>query len=295
MPRKGSFLAAGFLGGLLLGLAMAYLLESQDDTLADSFQVETISNLPVLGLVPFHRMEARPREGALATESSPFLIAPEGSTAESFRSLRSGLALSGVGRKLKVLSITSALPGEGKSYLVYNLALAFAATGQRVLIIDADLRRPRQHSLFRVGREDGLADLLAGLKSFDSTLVAHPVEPNLTLISAGRQTPLAAELLGSGEIEKVIAEARSRFDLVLVDNAPTLPVADAIITGTHCDGTIGVLRSGKTSRKALRSFVQILARNHIHILGIVIEAVDMSATEYRSVYGYNVQSYYGEK
>jgi len=295
LPRPFLFIVAGLFGGFLLGAGLAYFLESQDDTLADSFQVETVANLPVLGMIPFHRMEAKPREGALAAESSSFLIAPESATAESFRSLRSGLTLSGVGRKLKVLSVTSALPGEGKSYLCYNLGLAFAATGLRVLIIDADLRRPRQHALFRAAREDGLADVLAGLKSFDEALAPHSVEPNLTLMSAGRQSPLASELLGSGEIEKVLARARQRFDLVMVDNAPVLPVADAIIVGTHCDGTIGVLRAGRTSRKALRRFVQTLARNRIHILGIVIEAVDMSATEYRSVYGYNVQSYYGEK
>jgi capsular exopolysaccharide synthesis family protein len=293
MPQPFLFIFIGFWGGLILGTGMAYLLESQDDTLADSFQVETLTNLPVLGMIPFHRMEAKPREGALAAESSAFLVAPESATAEAFRSLRSGLTLSGVGRKLRVLSITSALPGEGKSYTVYNLGLAFAATGMKTLILDADLRRPRQHALFRATREDGLADVLVGLKSFDDALITHPVEPNLTLMPAGRQSPLAAELLGSGEIEKVLQAARERFDLVLVDNPPSLPVADAIIVGTHCDGTIGVLRAGRTSRKALRRFVQSLARNRIHILGLVIEAVDMSATEYRSVYGYNVQSYYG--
>jgi capsular exopolysaccharide synthesis family protein len=295
MPRPVLFILLGILGGLFLGVGLAYLLESQDDTLADSFQVETEANLPVLGMVPFHRMEAKPREGAMASESSPFLIAPECATSESFRSLRSGLTLSGVGRKLRVLAVTSALPGEGKSFTVYNLALAFAATGRRVLIIDCDLRRPRQHSLFRVGREDGLADILAGLKSFDETINPHPIEPNLFIMPAGRNSPLASELLGAGEIEKVLEAARQRFDLVFVDNPPVLPVADAIIVGTHCDGTIGVLRAGRTSRKALRRFVQTLARNRVHILGLVIEAVDMSATEYRSVYGYNVQSYYGEK
>lgn len=295
MPQPTLFVIVGLLGGLFLGTGMAYMLESMDDTLADSFQVEKVSNLPVLGMITFHRMDARPREGALAAESSSFLVAPESATAESFRSLRSGLTLSGVGRKLKVLSITSALPGEGKSFTVYNLGIAFAATGLKVLIIDADLRRPRQHALFRVAREDGLADILAGLKSFDDVLESHPIEPNLTLLPAGRQSPLASELLGSDEIGKVIQAARERFDLVLVDNPPALPVADAIIVGTYCDGTIGVLRAGRTSRKALRRFVQTLARNHIHILGVVIEAVDMSATEYRSVYGYNVQSYYGKE
>jgi capsular exopolysaccharide synthesis family protein len=295
MPQPVLFAATGLFGGLFLGLGLAYLLESQDDTLVDSFQVETVANLPVLGIIPFHRVEAKPREGALVGESSPLLIAPASAAAESFRSLRSGLTLSGVGRKLRVLSITSALPGEGKSYTAYNLGLAFAATGLRVLIVDADLRRPRQHALFRTVREDGLADILAGLKSFDEALTPHPVEPNLTLLSAGRQSPLASELLGSDEIGKVIEAARQRFDLVLVDTPPVLPVADAIIVGTHCDGTIGVLRAGRTSRKALRRFVQTLARNRIHILGIVIEALDMSASEYRSVYGYNVESYYGGK
>ncbi|MGC9157419.1 MAG: GumC family protein [Terracidiphilus sp.] len=295
MPQPTLFVGIGLFSGLLLGIGLAYLLESLDDTVADSFQAETVSNLPVLGLIPFHRMAARPREGVMAAESSSFLVAPESATAESFRSLRSGLALSGVGRKLKVLSIASALPGEGKSYLVYNLGLAFAATGQRVLIIDGDLRRPRQHTLFRVPREEGLTDVLAGLQSLDTTLAPHPVEPNLTLLPAGRQSPLAFEILGTGEMGTLIDAVRQRFDLVLVDTPPVLPVADAILLGTHCDGTIGVLRAGRTSRKALRRFVQALTRNRVHVLGIVIEAVDMSATEYRSVYGYNVQGYYGEK
>jgi len=295
MPQPFLFIVVGIFGGLFIGTGLAYLLESQDDTLTDSFQVETVANLPVLGMVPFHRMEARPREGALAGEASPFLIAPESSTAEAFRSLRSGLVLSGVGRKLKVLAVTSALPGEGKSFTTYNLGLAFAAAGLKVLIIDCDLRRPRQHALFRVGREDGLADILAGQLPFENAIKPHPVEQNLFIMPAGRQSPLASELLGAGEIEKVLTTARGQFDLVFVDNPPVLPVADAIIVGTYCDGLIGVMRAGKTSRKALRRFIQTLARNKIHILGLIIEAVDMSATEYRSVYGYNVQSYYGEK
>jgi len=294
MPQPSLFILVGLMGGVLLGIGAAFLLESLDDTVADSFQVETVSNLPVLGMIPFHRKDSKPREGPLVTESSAFLVSPESATAESIRSLRSGLMLSGVGRKLKIIAITSSLPGEGKSFVAYNLGLAFAASGMRVLIIDADLRRPRQHALFRGAREDGFAEVLAGQLPFNAGLLPHPVEPNLMLLSAGRPSPLAAELLGSGEIGRVFETARAQFDIVIVDNAPVLPVADAIIVGTHCDGVIGVLRAGKTSRKALRRFVQTLARNRIHMLGIVMEAVDMSATDYRSVYGYNVESYYGK-
>jgi polysaccharide biosynthesis transport protein len=296
VPKRRLFCETGLFGGLLFGIALAYLLESQDDSLADSFQVEELARVPVLGLVPFHKREARTRtDGGLATESSPFLTDPDGATAESLRSLRSGLTLSGAGRRLKLLAITSALGGEGKSYTVYNLGLAFAATGIKVLIIDADLRRPRQDALFRVERGSGLSNLLAGIGSFNDVLRPHSVVPNIFLLTAGQTTPLASELLESGEIEKILQAAREQFDLVLVDNAPVLPVADPVQVASHCDGTIGVLRSGQTSRKALRRFVQILARNRIHLLGMVIQAVDMSASEYRSVYGYNVQKYYGEK
>jgi capsular exopolysaccharide synthesis family protein len=296
IPKHTLFPVVGLFGGLVLGIGLAYLLESQDDTVADSFQVEELAHVPVLGLIPFHKRETRTRtDGALGTESSPFLIDPDGATAEALRSLRSGLTLSGAGRRLKLLAVTSALGGEGKSYTIYNLGLAFAATGLKVLIIDADLRRPRQDVLFRVSRKEGLSNLLAGIGSFDDVLQPHSVVPNIFLLSAGQSTPLASELLESGEIVKILQTARERFDLILVDNAPVLPVADPIQVASHCDGTIGVLRSGQTSRKALRRFVQILARNRIHLLGMVIQAVDMSASEYRSVYGYNVEKYYGEK
>jgi capsular exopolysaccharide synthesis family protein len=290
------FLELGFMGGLFFGIGLAYLLESQKDTVTDSFEVESLAHVPVLGMIPFFKRDEKiEREGAAATEVSPFLVDPKGATAESLRSLRSGLILSGVGRRLKLLAVTSALGSEGKSFTVYNLGLAFAATGMKVLIIDADLRRPSQSRLFRVSRKDGLSNLLAGIGSFDDVVEPHSMSPNLFLLSAGQSTPLASELLESGEIGKILQIAREKFDLVLVDNAPVLPVADPIQIATHCDRTIGVLRAGITSRKALRRFVQILARNRIHLLGIVIEAVDMSASEYRSVYGYNVEKYYGEK
>jgi succinoglycan biosynthesis transport protein ExoP len=296
IPKPVLFPVIGLFGGLLFGIALAFLLESQDDTVADTFQVEALTHVPVLGLVPLHRRDLKTQpDGALAAEPSPFLTDPSGATAEAFRSLRSGLTLSGAGRRLKLLSVTSALGGEGKSFTVYNLGLAFAATGLKVLIIDADLRRPRQDFLFRLTRKEGLSNLLAGIGSFDDVIQPHTVAPNLFFMSAGQYTPLASELLESGEIVKILQQARERFDLVLVDNAPVLPVADPVQVASHCDGTIGVLRSGQTSRKALRHFVQILARNRIHLLGIVIGAVDMSASEYRSVYGYNVEKYYGEK
>jgi capsular exopolysaccharide synthesis family protein len=296
MPQPFSFILVGLFAGLLFGTCLAVLLESQDDTLVDSFQVEAQGHVPVIGIVPYHKFESRTQsEGLLATESSPFLTDPGGATTEALRSLRSALTLSGVGRRLKLLSVTSALGGESKSYTVYNLAIAFAAVGLKVLIIDADLRRPTQHVLFRVSRNDGLSNLLAGMGSFDDMLQRHPVASNLFLLSAGQMTPLASELMVSGEVVKVLQAARERFDLVLVDNAPVLPVADPIQVASHCDGTIGVLRSGRTSKKALRRFVQILSRNRIHLIGMVIGAVDMSANEYRSVYGYNVEKYYGEK
>jgi len=295
VPQPVTFPVLGFGIGLLLGISLAFLLESQDDTLRDNSEVEALTHVPVLSSIPFNKKTMKNKtEGMSVVEESPFLSDPKGATAESLRSLRSGLALSGVGRRLKLISVTSSLQEEGKSYLVYNLGLAFAATGLRVLIIDADLRRPTQHFLFHLLKSDGLSNLLAGMASFDDVVQQHSVSPNLFLMSAGQSTPLASELLMSNEIEKVLQIAKEKFDLVLVDNAPVLPVSDPIQIASRCDGTIGVIRSGRTSRKALRRFAQILSRNHIHLLGMVMQAVDMSANEYRSVYGYYVEKYYGE-
>jgi Mrp family chromosome partitioning ATPase len=131
--------------------------------------------------------------------------------------------------------------------------------------------------------------------TFDAVLQRHTVVSILFLLSAGERTPLTSELLESAEVAKVIQTAREKFQLVLIDNSPVLPVADPIQVASHCDATIGVLRSGQTSRKAFRRFMQALARNRIHLLGLVIGAVDMSASEYRSVYGYNLEKYYGRQ
>lgn len=296
VPKKILFPIIGLFGGALLGIAVAFLVESQDDTIVDSFQVEEMLPIPVLASIPMHKQTGKTKsEGPLAMESSPFLIDSMGATAEAVRSLRSGLQLSGVGQRLKLLAVTSSLGGEGKSYLVYNLGIAFAAKGMKVLIIDADLRRASQHKLFHTSRTPGLSNLLAGMSTFDEVIQPHTGVQNVFLMPAGEITPLPSELLESGEIANILKTARERFDLVLVDNAPVLPVADPVQLASHCDGTIGVVRSANTSRKALRRFFQILSRNRIHMLGMVIQAVDMSASEYRSSYGYYVDRYYGEK
>lgn len=296
VPKKVLFPILGLFGGALLGVALAFLAESQDDTIADSFQVEELLHIPVLGVIPLYKQNGKTKsEGAPAAESSPFLVDSRSATAEALRSLRSGLQLSGVGRRLKLLAVTSALGGEGKTYLVYNLGIAFAATGMKVLIIDADLRRARQNNLFRTSRAPGLSNLLAGMSTFDEVIQPHPTAQNVSLMPAGEPSPLSSELLESGEIAGILKTARERFDLVLLDNAPVLPIADPIQVASHCDGTIGVLRSAQTSRKALRRFFQILTRNRIHMLGMVIQAVDMSESEYRGAYGYSVDKYYGEK
>ncbi len=295
MPRPLLFSAAGLGAGLLFGLGLAFLLESQDNSLAGTFQAEALTGVPVLGLIPFHKTEKKYQSaGAPAGETNPLLIDPKSATAMSVRNLRSSLLLMGAGTKLKTLSIVSALPEEGRSYTVYNLGLALAATGRKVLLIDADFHRPRLHTFFKAGRLNGFTDILAGRVCFDDVLLKHPVEANLSLLPAGQPSTIGTEMLRSDNVAGVLAAARDRFDIVLVDNAPTLLAADAIAVSAHCDGVIGVLRAGRTLQKALLRFIQILDRNQVRLLGTVIEAADMSPFESRWIYGYDVQSYYGE-
>lgn len=295
-PRRLLSPVVGLAAGLFLGLVFAFVLESLDDTLADVLQVESLTRVPVLGIIPlFDRTANRRYGGAGAVESSPFIVEPESPTAEAFRSLRSGLGFAGAGRRIRTIAFMSSLSGEGKTFTVYNLGHAFAAAGTRVLIIDADLRRPRQHVLFRVSGAEGLSTLLSGQGKVTDLVKQHTDQPNLWILPSGPITALASELISSGDMGKVLKEAKETFDLILVDNAPALPVADPVQIASYCDATIGVIRAGKTSRKALRRFVQILQRNRIHMVGVVMEAVEMSAGEYRYTYGYNIEAYYGKK
>lgn len=212
---------------------------------------------------------------------------PGSREAESFRSLRTNITFAAIDRRPRTLLVTSALPQEGKSVIGANLALAFAQAGSPTVLIDADLRRPSQHSLFRVSSAAGLTTLLSGDVPLTS-LQRFRVAPNLLVIPAGPPPPNPAELLSSARMSALLKELSSLAEAstVIADTSPVLPVADATALSTKFEGTLLVVDAGRTATRAVRHAVDRLRQVRATILGVVLNKVAARDTYYG--YGYQI-------
>jgi capsular exopolysaccharide synthesis family protein len=191
--------------------------------------------------------------------------------------------------------ITSTRPAEGKSSVATLMAITFALNGSRVLLIDADLRRPAVHLRFRMGKSQGLSSLLSGKTSAADAIVAWPDLPNLHIMTSGPVPPLPSELLGSKQMEDLLTELRAEYDFVLIDTPPVLAVTDASILGRLTDAAILIIRYGTAQRHVVQRCVDLLDRSGTHLLGVAVNAVDFKAPEYSEYYGRKYYEYYGER
>jgi capsular exopolysaccharide synthesis family protein len=290
----------GLGAGLLLGIGIAFLRENFDDSIITTEQVESVSWFPVLSFIPSVRekdgLPGSSQTGETKEDRSFLISRPNTPMAESYRTLRTAIQLSAIDVPLRTLLITSPMSADGKTTSSYNLAVAFAQNGIRVVIIDADMRKPRLHTFFDVNRTPGLSEVLTGSATFSETVVRHSSVESLYFLPAGTPPPNPAELLGSRRLDAVLDEARKEFDLVLVDSPPLLVVTDPVILSTRVDGTILVIRSGRTTKKVLKRASEILARSSGRKLGIVLNGVDTRSVEYYYSYGYyGDDKYYGEE
>ena len=291
--------------GLFLGVVLAFMSENLDESIVTAEQVEKTGLLPVLSYIPLVRPEdfRRGREpgealppGVHALEQSTLISRPTSPVAEAYRTLRTAILLSAADDPLRVLLITSPLGGDGKTTVSYNLAIAFAQHGRRVLLIDGDMRKASIHTLFRVDRMPGLSEALTGGTTMDAAVVRHPTLENLSLLPAGTTPPNAAELLDSRRFETLLEEAKGQYDLVLIDSPPVMMVTDPVILSTKSDGTIVVLRSQKTTRPVLKRTVEVLSQSFGRKLGFVINGLDTKSVEHYYSYGYyGYNRYYGEE
>jgi succinoglycan biosynthesis transport protein ExoP len=295
IPRN---IALGFFIGLFGGLMLAFVLETLDNTVTTPEQVETLSGLPCLGIIPAHglshsRYPALRLAASNADNTPTALIAhgrPKSDMAESYRSLRTSVLLSGLGTPPKVVLVTSAMPQEGKTTTAINTAIVLAQKGGRVLLIDADMRRPGVAKTMQLTpRGIGLSTVLAGGDKLEDAIVPSTLLPNLWILPAEPLPPHPAELLASERMHDLLTECRNRFDHVLVDAPPVLSVTDPVLLSVQCDAVLLVIRAGKTAKHALRRSRETLARVGARILGVVVNAVDIHATD--SYYYY----YYGSK
>jgi capsular exopolysaccharide synthesis family protein len=276
--------------GLLLGLIM----DSVDDTIQTSEQLEAITALPELGCVPFLTALARkkPRQlnpaSLLGSERSPIYLSELNSQGvEAFRALCSLILLSPPGNPARVLVTSSALPGEGKSTVSRNLAIALAQHGRRVLLVDADMRRPSIHGPADLGDGPGLSTMFSAASSPYPLYQAISDLPNLDVLPAGPSPEHPTEILASGQMQRLMETWSKEYDHVIVDTPPVLPFADAIVLASRADGVILVTRSGVSSTKALLRARDLLLRSGANILGVVRNAVKHPEFHYSYPSGYS--------
>jgi exopolysaccharide transport family protein len=291
IPRNLSF---AFMLGLTSGVGLAFLLEGLDNTVRTTEQAQLISGLPPLGMIPLGSRSTR--EGAnskrlvIATSKEAVelitQVRPQSQMAESYRALRTSLLLSNLGAPPKVIMVTSALPQEGKTTTSINCAVVLAQKGIRVLLIDADLRRPSIHKTLGMGPRSGLSNVLTGSATLENAITRSPILPNLDVLPAGTPPPNPAELLASVNMRDVLQELRGQYDHIVVDTPPTLSVTDAVVLSPRADAIVLVIRSGQTTKQALRRSRDILTQVNAKVSGVLLNAVDLSSPDYYYYYEY---------
>ncbi|HLW85848.1 MAG TPA: polysaccharide biosynthesis tyrosine autokinase [Candidatus Sulfotelmatobacter sp.] len=291
VPRNLGF---AFVLGLTSGVGLAFLLEGLDNTVRTTEQAQLISGLPPLGMIPLGSKTAR--EGgpskrlmlASSNESVELIthVRPQSQMAESYRALRTSLLLSHLGAPPKVIMVTSALPQEGKSTTSINCAVVLAQKGVRVLLVDCDLRRPSIHKTLGMGPRSGLSNVLTGSATLKQAITVAPTLPNLDVLPAGTPPPNPAELLASPNMRDVLEELRQQYDHIVLDTPPTLSVTDAVVLSPRADAIVLVIRSGSTTKQALRRSRDILMQVNARVSGVLLNAVDLSSPDYYYYYEY---------
>ena len=298
----------GFLLGVTGGLALAFALESLDNTVRTPDEVEMISGLPSLGMIPMlsTRMGHRSRTASLLTVGSNgseaksaslvSLTDPQSEMSEAYRALRTQILLSSPDAPPKVILVTSALPEEGKTTTALNTAIVLAQQGGRVLLVDADFRRPSVHKKLGLRRQVGLSNVLASGEDPASVIWHVPQLPNLWVLPCGSIPPHPAELVGSARMRQLLHSWRQEYDHIVIDSPPVLSVTDAVLLAVTVDSVILVLHSGRTTKAALRRTRDLLMNVNASVMGVVVNAVNLNSPDYYYYYysGAKYGGYYAE-
>lgn len=291
-----------------LGIGVALFLEYLDDTVSSTEEVERLLHLPALAVIPSasgawgRRLAAAP--GALqkrngnsgnGNSGNPELLMNVDShspLAESYRHLRTSVLLSTAGRAPKSLLVTSSLPGEGKTTTAVNTAISLAQTGARVVIIDADMRRPRLRSIFGLSDGAGLSSILSSAVSEADMLrlVVKEESTGLNILTSGPIPPNPAELIGSDQMRRLLGVLQAEFTHVVIDSPPITSFTDGVLIATMVDGVLLVVHGGKSSRKVVMRSRQLLRDVGGKIFGVVLNNVSIQSHDY-----YYYQRYYGAR
>ncbi|WP_182905458.1 polysaccharide biosynthesis tyrosine autokinase [Microbispora sp. H13382] len=276
-PRPLVNVALGVLIALFASVGGLVLRDRLDTTVKTAETLQRVAGTSILGVIGYERDA---RRNPLITGGG------RSSRAESFRSLRTNLQFIGVDRQPKSLVVTSCLPNEGKSSTSVNLAIAMAQAGWRVILIDGDLRRPSVPGYLGIEGGIGLTDVLIDKASLPEVVQTWG-RPGLSVLPSGRVPPNPSELLGSQGMRAVLAQLTEQYDMVIVDAPPLLPVTDAAALGAICDGTLLVVRHGRTRREQVTRAGELLSSVNSRLVGAVLNFAPVKQSDhYGSGYGY---------
>ena len=301
-PNKMLNIGLSVLIGLALGIGLAFFMEYLNNTINTAEDVERIVQLPALGGIPSLQSLAKnkmlgisalngngngKKSTALTALNNELLSGhdPLSSFAESYRALRTSLLLSSAEHAPRTMLITSSHPAEGKTTIVANTAISLAQTGARVLVLDADMRRPRCHKILSTKNDTGLSTYLSRDVSLEKVIIPHDI-PNLYVMPAGPVPPNPSELLSSIKLGYLVAELQDRFDHIIIDSPPVIHVTDALIISPHVDGVVIVVKSNHTPREAVQRAKQALADVNAKVFGVVLNCIDLNTESYYYNYKY---------
>lgn len=285
-PKKMAALMLGFIGGLALGVGLAFLIEMLDQSVRTQEDVENKLGLPFIGQIPL----SADASGAVYKS----LLSKELSlTSEAVRNLRTMVDFAAMPQNIKTILVTSTVQDEGKSYVASNLAVAFSQLGEKVLLITGDLRRPSIHKNFGVSTERGLSDFLAKGQRVEelADLVQKSDIPGVHVLACGPRPPNPSELLNTPRLGALVAWSKTNYDRVIIDCTPMFPIHDTLLWGRHVNAAIFVVRYGRTRAPLIAKACRRLQEGGVKILGAAVNAAKPGGLTY-SAYGYYYQQYY---
>ncbi|MBD2279349.1 GumC family protein [Aphanizomenon flos-aquae] len=288
-PKIPLNLALGGFLGVILGAGTALVLESMNQSLKNIEEANRLLGFPLLGTIPQYG-EKNPKNRQEGRQELPLLDDPYSPVSTSFEMLQTNLGFTVSDKELRVILVTSATPGEGKSFVAANLALAAAYVGRRVLLVDADMRLPRQHRIWEIHNLLGLSNILAGQTQLENAV--QEVSPLVNMLPAGKIPPNPVALLDSQRMAALVEEASKDYDFVIIDTPPLTAVTDPLIVGKYVDGLLLVVRPGQVEYSAVTAAKSLLEQAKVPILGMVVNGIGKE-----SGYGgyYYASGYYGGK
>ena len=280
-PTRSAMLAA--VVGLMVAAGIILLIEFLDDTIRDPQEITRRWGIPILGMIVRYKSSSGE---ALVT-----IKHPRSPISEAFRSLRTNLQFAGIENPIRTLLVTSPSPSDGKTTIVANLASVIAQSGRNVVIVDADLRRPRIHKMFQLSNRVGLTDQFIRTQDrFDGSIKSTEVT-NLHAITSGTLPPNPSELLSSGRMSEILKLLGDQFNTVIIDSPPTLLVTDAIVLAQRVDGVLLVVKPSVTKWASLKQAIEQLQRVKANLLGVVVNDVNVGRSRYYYYRGYYKQKY----